>query len=498
VPSRISFRPLRAGDIPLLERWQSRPHVARWWKDPADLGSLRQQYMPSVEGTDATEVFIVEVDARPTGLIQRYLLADYPGWAAAAGLPRSAAGIDYYIGDEGLTGGGLGSRAISLFVRDTLECYPEADMVVAVPQQQNQASWRALEKAGFERLWSGELASDDPSDSGPAHVYGIRRPGTAAASAGAAAACPARPGRARRAHPNRRERSPLPHELRRAPVPRGARAWVERATGHGVASVRRLPGASSTAVHVLRLTSGARVVLRRYAWPGFLEDEPTAPRREADALELASARGLPAPALLAADLAGQETRDGVPAILMTLRPGAPYAVPDLRRLAQLAAAVHDVDAAGFAHRYQPWYEGSLAGPPDEATRPNLWDTAIELWHGAVPDYREAFVHRDFHPGNVLWKRGVATGLVDWANACLGPRGCDVAHCRTNLIELGGPATADAFLEAYESVTGYQHHPYWELASVLEHGPSYWSAERVEGHEPRLEAAVRALTGRAWS
>ncbi|HEX3907325.1 MAG TPA: acetyltransferase [Mycobacteriales bacterium] len=38
-----------------------------------------------------------------------------------------------------------------------------------------EASWRILEKAGFSRIWSGELDSPDPSDEGPQHVYVLSR-----------------------------------------------------------------------------------------------------------------------------------------------------------------------------------------------------------------------------------------------------------------------------------------------------------------------------------
>ena len=55
--------------------------------------------------------------------------------------------------------------------------YPDVRCVVAAPQQENVASWRALEKAGFTRAWSGVLDSDDPSDDGPAFVYRIDRGG---------------------------------------------------------------------------------------------------------------------------------------------------------------------------------------------------------------------------------------------------------------------------------------------------------------------------------
>jgi aminoglycoside 6'-N-acetyltransferase len=119
-------------------------------------------------------VLVIELGGRPVGIIQRYLLADYPAWAAALDL-RDAVGIDYYLGDPDLTGRGVGSRAIAGVARATLIRYGEAAQVVAAPQQDNIASWRALERAGFERIWAGQLDSDDPSDAGPAFVYSLRR-----------------------------------------------------------------------------------------------------------------------------------------------------------------------------------------------------------------------------------------------------------------------------------------------------------------------------------
>ncbi|HWB36124.1 MAG TPA: hypothetical protein VHA75_08875 [Rugosimonospora sp.] len=47
---------------------------------------------------------------------------------------------------------------------------------MAAPQLANVASWRALERAGFSRLWAGQLDSDDPADAGPAYVYAVDRP----------------------------------------------------------------------------------------------------------------------------------------------------------------------------------------------------------------------------------------------------------------------------------------------------------------------------------
>jgi len=302
-------------------------------------------------------------------------------------------------------------------------------------------------------------------------------------------------------HPNARAFSSLPSELRRTTVPAAVRSWVTANTGATVRRVTRLPGASSTAVHALYLSNGVRLVLRRYVWPGFLLDEPIAPRRELDALEHASTAGLPVPEVVAADTTGEEVGDRIPALLMTFLGGRALGYADPAKLAGIAAQIHGVDAGEFGHVYYPWYESTSTAAPTGCRRPEMWERAIALWHTAMPPYRATFIHRDFHPGNVLWSRGRASGIVDWANACRGPCGCDLAHCRANLLELSGADAADRFLAAYESLTGESCDPYWEMASILEHGPSHWTSENLASAEPRLERLVETLsesTRASWS
>jgi aminoglycoside 6'-N-acetyltransferase len=174
------MRPLTAADLVQVSRWLAEPHVARWWRDAADLRSVRDQFLPCIDGDDPTEVFVIEVADRAAGLIQRYLVDDEPGWARAVRatgvVSDHAAGIDYLIGDPALTGRGYGTAAIAAFTSLTFGRYPQAGVVVAAPQQANVASWRALERAGYTRWWSGQLNSADPGDAGPAHLYGIGRP----------------------------------------------------------------------------------------------------------------------------------------------------------------------------------------------------------------------------------------------------------------------------------------------------------------------------------
>ncbi len=171
------FRPLTREDFALLSDWFSCPHVEPWWREAYDLGSIEANYGQCVDGLDPTELFIVEMDGAPIGFVQRYLIDENLSWKrslAPTGEHEKAVGIDYLIGDEALTGMGLGPRVIDAFVESTWRRYPSSSEIVVTVDQANRRSWRALEKVGFERTWAGEIESEDPSDAGPSFVY-VRR-----------------------------------------------------------------------------------------------------------------------------------------------------------------------------------------------------------------------------------------------------------------------------------------------------------------------------------
>ncbi len=165
----------------MVAEWQARPHVARWWQRDPDLAAVQARYLPCLDGTDRTELFILEAAGAPAGFFQHYLIADHPHWAATlrgTGQPDvdTAAGIDYLIGEAALTGRGLGTVAIVTFTRLAFSRYRAIGLVAVAVAQDNTASWRALEKAGYSRCWAGELDSDDPSDEGPMYLYRHERP----------------------------------------------------------------------------------------------------------------------------------------------------------------------------------------------------------------------------------------------------------------------------------------------------------------------------------
>jgi aminoglycoside phosphotransferase (APT) family kinase protein len=95
----------------------------------------------------------------------------------------------------------------------------------------------------------------------------------------------------------------------------------------------------------------------------------------------------------------------------------------------------------------------------------VWERAIEIFQGPVLDMDRTFIHRDFYPGNVLWHRRTASGLVDWEAASVGPRSIDVAHCRINLLH-EGLDTADVFTRAWERHSGRTFHRWADIATII--------------------------------
>ena len=140
-------------DFPLLHSWLERPHVKRWYRDHGDYDDVVAHYAPSLEGREPTDHYIVELDGTPVGMVQTYVVVDHPEYAAEIGIrdPHTA-GTDILIGEEELTGRGIGTEILRRFVDDIVFARPETTRCVADPDDQNLASIRAFEKAGFRKV----------------------------------------------------------------------------------------------------------------------------------------------------------------------------------------------------------------------------------------------------------------------------------------------------------------------------------------------------------
>ena len=260
--------------------------------------------------------------------------------------------------------------------------------------------------------------------------------------------------------------------LQRAAPPAGALAWVAAVAGvRSVDAVESMPGGSSLAMHRVTVTfadgHSARLVLRRYVGVDQVADVPAVAAHEAAVLELVERIATPTPRLIGVDPSGEHA--GTPAVLMTELPGQPQWGANqrwMRQLVEVLIDVHSIDpvAASGVRPFAVYAQESYA-LPKWATKPTVWERAIEIFHGPVPDQDRTFIHRDFYPGNVLWHRKTVSGLVDWEAASVGPPSMDVAHCRINLL-YEGLDTAEVLTREWEQHTGRTFNRWADIATII--------------------------------
>jgi aminoglycoside phosphotransferase (APT) family kinase protein len=210
--------------------------------------------------------------------------------------------------------------------------------------------------------------------------------------------------------------------------------------------------------------AGERMVLRRYVRP----ETPVADH-EARALNFVAGIPIPTPQLLAADLSGAET--GVPTILMSWLPGRVEWEPSnmdgwLRGMTDLLPTIHatPLPPPGVIRPFGT-YRQRRYDPPPWTRWPGVWQRGVEIVHGPVPGDHHVFLHRDFHPGNVLWRRGRVSGLVDWQAASIGPASVDVGHCRSNLLSYG-TEVVDRFTTLWEQASGLSYDPWADVSTII--------------------------------
>ena len=216
-------------------------------------------------------------------------------------------------------------------------------------------------------------------------------------------------------------------ELLRGPLPEAARQWVRDALGPGgrIVSAHPRAGGTSSAVHAVTVDDrrGARrqLILRRYVRADWLA-RGTGPRRarsagpdvaRADrrsmrrvwsrstrrATQLRRPRGAhdPAPRPGPVDARVISTRSSTGS---STRCSTIHAVDRARRRCRSARSCRTTRTKRLE-------------PPVGTSCPDAWARAIEVHAGPPPSTSAAFIHRDFHPGNVLWTGDEVSGVVDW-------------------------------------------------------------------------------------
>jgi aminoglycoside phosphotransferase (APT) family kinase protein len=224
--------------------------------------------------------------------------------------------------------------------------------------------------------------------------------------------------------------------------------------------VRRLAGSSAVILEVARLEGGQHadtwrvdtdnpvfsVVVRQFPMADL------AACREQRVLRALDGLGGLAPVLLGGDLDGQWSEH--PTSLISWLDGEADITPSdpetwARELGRALALVHSVPSDRLTDLPSVCdgrgSQAELNGPLAPQVR-SRWSQII-----GSP---EVLTHNDYWSGNVVWRGGRLTGIVDWSGAARGRRGFDLGWCRLDLVLLFDERIADVFLAAYEAAIGH--------------------------------------------
>lgn len=272
------------------------------------------------------------------------------------------------------------------------------------------------------------------------------------------------------------------------------RSWVEKGLPEAerIEEAVRLRGGWTSEMRRLDLRSPAgwrSLVLRSFVKPFYARHAEGLLTREADVLRLLADTDVPAAELAAVDATAKYCDH--PSLLMSLLPGTVRlddqgADDRAELLARQLVRIHRIQVTERQRprAYQAWASPERVTPPAATGRPELWQRAVDVILRDPPDHQGRFLHRDFHPGNVLFSGTGAdlriSGVVDWVETSWGPADLDVAHCSTALALLHGVPAGMGFADRYAAAGGTlaedgAAHLYWRLLDALGFAPE---AEKV--------------------
>jgi aminoglycoside phosphotransferase (APT) family kinase protein len=296
-------------------------------------------------------------------------------------------------------------------------------------------------------------------------------------------------------------------------IPEATLDWVRSVIGHGstIVAIEPMPEASHTN-HRVTVATGkvvrAELVVRRYTNEELRAGDPWyVPADEVAVLEALERLNLPVPRLLAADV--DAIACDVPTLLVAWLPGRPEDRPAdrdafVRAVAEPLHVFHRSPTGDVTRRYEPYLVSDgisfdTLRPPRWAKDRAVWERAFAAAAAEPPSHRAAFIHRDYHHGNMLWRDGVLTGIVDWTTGCIGPASIDLAHMRVNHAWGFDLETADAFLDAWRvgSDDPDAYHPFWDLIDAIDSVGDDMSKELpspagLDRHETFIRRALAEL------
>ncbi len=235
-------------------------------------------------------------------------------------------------------------------------------------------------------------------------------------------------------------------------------------------------------------------VVKAFTDPSFVAAYPDCVDHSVQAMaRVATHTDLTIPAVVAADPTGESA--GCPALIMTAVQGDPMDVPTRRifdRIIDVAEQIHTIPPGDFGWAHHRYNEPKEVSMPSWFGDQGLFKELSDRSAAAFSD--DVFIHRDFHPGNLLFAGDTVTGVVDWDYACVGPSGEDYGRTWLNLAADYGERISTVFA----SRAARRLDPQWVAAAWLDWLPFYEGDDEVEqwgtdAERVRFESVGRWIT-----
>jgi aminoglycoside 6'-N-acetyltransferase len=166
--SAFYFEPLKLEHLSILHRWMQEPHVAEWWGEEKSWSfeEIEKNYNSYTYGYKSVQgerkpicPFLIYFHGHQIGYIQMYDAFDFERdgvdlkelWPET---DQSLAALDFYIGDLGSIGKGLGVESLKVFLETHL--FLRFDACLVDTDKRNKIAVKTYAKAGFCTVHEGE------------------------------------------------------------------------------------------------------------------------------------------------------------------------------------------------------------------------------------------------------------------------------------------------------------------------------------------------------
>lgn len=158
-----------------------------------------------------------------------------------------------------------------------------------------------------------------------------------------------------------------------------------------------------------------------------------------------------------------------PAFIVSHLPGKMALKADPHHMARTLHDIHAIDWRGLQLDFLPMAHDLLAENLRARDEPRHLRDALRA---ALPSLRmnpPALLHGDFWVGNLLWRDGRLTGVIDWEDAAIGDPLADLGKSRLEILWSHGEAAMEAYTAAYLALNPRLDAgglAYWDLYGAL--------------------------------